>query len=95
MGNINGTQRLAGNSRDLVEFDTGVFPGIRANDTFANAGPLTFTVASLGASLFSGTAQALFATGATGSDPGRTREILGTLIRELIREGVIKGTYTL
>jgi hypothetical protein len=95
MPNILGTRAVvSSNSTDPIEFDAGVIPGIRAADAYASLGMLTFSLGTLGASLVAGTSQTLVVTGASASDPGRTREILGTLIRELIRTGIIKGNYS-
>ena len=94
MAIVNGSKALAGNSTDLVEFDGGVRPGIRADDANVLSGPLTFSLGAMGASLYAGTALGLTVTGGSLSDANRVREVLGNLIRELIRTGVVKGTYS-
>lgn len=95
MGKIDGSKALAASgSTDLVEFGGGVTPGIKSTDTFVASGPTTFSVTTMGTSLYSGVAQTLVATGASRSGTEKVGEVLCVLIRELVRNGTLKGTYS-
>lgn len=95
MAIIKASQALAGaNDTDVFQFDGGVIPGIRATDTFVASGPVSFSIGTLGTSLFSGVAQSLVATGGSASSLERTREFVAELARELVRSGIIRGNYS-
>lgn len=91
---IDGSRAIGGADNDLVEFRGGVAPGIKQDDAFASSGPATFVVSVMGASFFSQQAQALIVTGGSASSTTAVREVLGGLIRELVRNGTIKGSYS-
>jgi hypothetical protein len=90
---IDGSKALGGSQPELVEFRGGVTPGIKQNDIFASKGPNYFIASVLGASLYSGTQQALITTGGSAANLTVLRDVVGSLIRELVRNGTIKGEY--
>jgi hypothetical protein len=92
---IDGSRAIGGSEAETIEFRGGVVPGIKPDDTFAAKGPTTFIASVMGASLFSGTQQALIVTGGNASSASVVRDVLGSLIRELVRNGTIKGSYSI
>lgn len=94
MAEIDGSKALdKSGSTATVRFGGGVRPGIVATDTFASNGDATFSVTVMGTSLYSATSAALVTTGASRSSAETVQEVLCVLVRELIRKGILKGTY--
>lgn len=93
---INGTQAIAGTgSTARVGFPSGAKVGVKSDDTFATSGPVAnFNVLSLGATLYSGQA-ASYSVVANATLAQDIAKQLGMLTRELIRKGILDGSYSI
>jgi hypothetical protein len=97
MGIKNGTVALWGAANtDITKFDGGVMPGVKSNDPLGTA-PISFAVQSLGATSYSLTAVSMVANQASGTleDALQARNALAQVIKELIRKGILEGSYTI
>lgn len=90
MGTIILNHKVAGaGNTDVIQCTGGIRPGVIAGDALGTA-PMAFNVTALGATAFSYVTQSFAADSYT---IGQTTNVLGQVIKELIRKGILSGTY--
>lgn len=81
---------------NVTRFDGGVKPGVISTDPLGTK-PVQFALTSLGATSYSYLAVSFSAdqTSGTAADALVARNVLAQVVKELIRKGILEGTYAL